>query len=1212
VNYCEIGGEEDEPESSEEEHDAEGGVQHCSSKYRGVNWCAATSKWRASICHNGKQVYVSTLFEDEEEAARGYDRAAKVHHGSKAVLNFPAGGEGKGGEEEQEQEQEDKGRVVYDPMTAKGRLFKKYKGQKGCSKEGQKGRREEKQLVKQEGQEQRAAIISQDESIQEQDQFEAFSQSQENRFVKGELVRAQWGSGKRWYDAVVLDAWMDGSYWLHYKVDDEQYRHVPASKVKAAPSKAASAARGYKRDYKRDDWRSWNSSIVTLPGQPVPKRVLAGRRVEVWWEDDRYSTAYSIQHTPCTMHHAPYIHAPYTHTPIHHTCILCTPYSVWFDGVVSRVHHQDGACDVHYDDGDAEHTVSADLIRWPMSHQHTQQYALDDGDGDGNGGGDTEQEEGEQEEGEQEEQGGGEVQVVKKRSHHFPSKGSKRPASKHPSKYRGVTWEATKKTWRVRITYGRKQHNIGYFKEEEAAARAYDQEATKGHGKNAILNFPGEQSAVGESAVDGTQPCRREHAVVEEHDEEEHAEEEKEEEEGAAERVEETNEEDFLLLLQEQEQQQQEEEKEKEKGKEQQQEQEQEQEQEPQEALPLLSLTSQDDEHMLEGGGAQKQEDAQDKQSLQEDQDKQSLTILTQKALEDFYSIHSPTTVDRAAWILEQAKGQERELVATLRGLYGAVPELTVVREESARESTSRQARETRARESDEQQGDEQQGGEQQGDEKAEEKAEEKTEAISAVKSISKGGEEDDRERPACCIEPGREKLLAKSAKRDRPSSGFYGVCAKGKRWKAQIYYRSTQQNLGIFDTKQEAALAYDRGARQCGGDKPLNFESIHTEEVPQQMAEEVGQQMQPVQLHPKGSTVQAQWLVGKHWYDAVVIEAWLETVVGPNSDAPEDDVGKRSDGTGGGGGGSSTRCKVHYWLYYKLDDDQWQTAPAAKVRKGVHRAKNAEWGAVEEGPELCEEAGTSCGKELRRNYECNSCGQGFETGKALGGHRRWCKSERGGAPHALKRKAEDEDEDEDEDENEEEGEGETEQQEEQQEEDGGRRFIERGVRRNQLQLEDATDPGADPAVGAEVVLLETHEKGTVVGASKKGWFRIRLEGDYGKVKYENCSKLTRVKKATKAKKAKEGGAKGGKAKGRKAKAPKRAKKAASVDGGGSVDEKGEENGGEDNEKGGEDNEKSGEENESLVFSIDETIETEEDFGCAIWESAGPMASSEH
>jgi hypothetical protein len=58
------------------------------------------------------------------------------------------------------------------------------------------------------------------------------------------------------------------------------------------------------------------------------------------------------------------------------------------------------------------------------------------------------------------------------------------------------------------------------------------------------------------------------------------------------------------------------------------------------------------------------------------------------------------------------------------------------------------------------------------------------------------------------------------------PSSGFYGVAASGKRWKAQIHYDS-KCHIGTFDTKQEAALAYDRKARQCGKDKLMNYESI-------------------------------------------------------------------------------------------------------------------------------------------------------------------------------------------------------------------------------------------------------------------------------------------------------------------------------------------------------------------------------------------------
>jgi hypothetical protein len=52
-------------------------------------------------------------------------------------------------------------------------------------------------------------------------------------------------------------------------------------------------------------------------------------------------------------------------------------------------------------------------------------------------------------------------------------------------------------------------------------------------------------------------------------------------------------------------------------------------------------------------------------------------------------------------------------------------------------------------------------------------------------------------------------------------------VRASGKRWRAEIHYDGKTHNLGTFDTKQEAALAYDREARQRGKDKPLNYESI-------------------------------------------------------------------------------------------------------------------------------------------------------------------------------------------------------------------------------------------------------------------------------------------------------------------------------------------------------------------------------------------------
>jgi hypothetical protein len=74
-------------------------------------------------------------------------------------------------------------------------------------------------------------------------------------------------------------------------------------------------------------------------------------------------------------------------------------------------------------------------------------------------------------------------------------------------------------------------------------------------------------------------------------------------------------------------------------------------------------------------------------------------------------------------------------------------------------------------------------------------------------------------------IHPPLRPLLPQQ--KPRPPSGYYGVAAKGKRWQAHIHCDGKKQNLGTFDTKQEAALAYDREARQRGEDKPLNYESI-------------------------------------------------------------------------------------------------------------------------------------------------------------------------------------------------------------------------------------------------------------------------------------------------------------------------------------------------------------------------------------------------
>jgi hypothetical protein len=62
--------------------------KNATSKYRGVWYNKQTKKWRATIVVHRKRKQIG-YFQNEIDAAKAYDKAAKKYYGEFAILNFP-------------------------------------------------------------------------------------------------------------------------------------------------------------------------------------------------------------------------------------------------------------------------------------------------------------------------------------------------------------------------------------------------------------------------------------------------------------------------------------------------------------------------------------------------------------------------------------------------------------------------------------------------------------------------------------------------------------------------------------------------------------------------------------------------------------------------------------------------------------------------------------------------------------------------------------------------------------------------------------------------------------------------------------------------------------------------------------------------------------------------------------------------------------------
>ena len=97
--------------------------------------------------------------------------------------------------------------------------------------------------------------------------------------------------------------------------------------------------------------------------------------------------------------------------------------------------------------------------------------------------------------------------------------------------------------------------------------------------------------------------------------------------------------------------------------------------------------------------------------------------------------------------------------------------------------------------------------------------------------------------------------IIETANSRPRPKSGYYGVTAKGSKWKTQITYAGKSHYLGTFRTKEEAAAAYDTAARQFkSGESGVvyNFESAEAGDAAAAMATRLPETTERTKTRPK------------------------------------------------------------------------------------------------------------------------------------------------------------------------------------------------------------------------------------------------------------------------------------------------------------------------------------------------------------------------